>query len=86
MNSKALLICDISEGLFPEERAVSFQTSDGSNVEVFVCKHRVIDDKLDVTILDEKNGLVLIELPSVPLNNSSVLTVRNEIVKRVVVA
>ena len=55
MNSKALLICDISEGLFPEERAVGFQASDGNNVEVFVCKYRVIDGKLDVTILDEKD-------------------------------
>jgi hypothetical protein len=86
MNLEALLICNVSEGLFPEERAVSFHTSDGSKVELFVTERRITEDKLEVTILDEKNDLVLIKLPAEPLNDSSVVTVRNEIIKRLIAA
>ena len=82
MRSTALLICNVSEGMFPEERSVSFQASDGCQVELFVTERRIIDNKLEITILEEKNGRSLIELPAEPLNESAVLTVRNDIIKK----
>jgi hypothetical protein len=87
MNSKALLICNVSEGMFPDERTVTFQASDGCRVELFVTKQRITpDNKLEVTILEEKNGLSLIRLPAEPLNESAVLTVRSNMIKKLITA
>ena len=86
MNSNALLVCDVSAGLFPEERTVLFYTSSDYRVELFVTKERISDNKLEITILEESNGLSLISLPAEPLNESSLLTVRSNIVKRLISA
>jgi len=86
MDANALLICDVSEGMFPEERSVSFQASDGCKIELFVTDRRIRDNKLEIRILEEKNGLSLIELPAEPLNESAVLTVRSDIIRKPITA
>ena len=84
MDSNALLICNVSAGLFPGERSVWFNTSNDYRVELFAPKERINDNKLEITILEEKNGLSLISLPAEPLNESGVVTVRSDIVKKLI--
>ena len=52
-----------TEGLFPNERTVRFQTVDGE-VAVFVSSNQVDADRLRVLLLDEDETFALVQVPS----------------------
>jgi hypothetical protein len=84
--NKGLLNCNVSSGLFPQERAVSFKTAQGENVELF-CPLTVLNGtNLIVTILEYSEDKVLVELPVESLNAGSVVLVNCDQVKQMVAA
>ena len=55
----------ISAGLFPNERTVSFNTTDG-NTSVFVSSNQVdeVRKALNVVLLDQDDTYALVQIPS----------------------
>ncbi|CAN5192126.1 hypothetical protein BH10CYA1_BH10CYA1_64930 [soil metagenome] len=88
MSNKGLLECEVSDGLFPEERAISFQNAQAEHVELFAPLRLVNDGRLEVSIVenDVSKGLMLIRLPSSPVNSSSIVLVAGNQVKLLVSA
>jgi len=72
------LKCDVSSGLFPEERSVTFSSADGERVELFCSKDFLKGDNLEVEILDKKDTRCLVRLPADPLTASRDVVVNLE--------
>lgn len=67
---------EIGDGMFPNERAVSFSTSDGESVSLFVPNSQVKDPgRLRVRVLDSNERVGLVELPAQKLTGGSVVRV-----------
>jgi hypothetical protein len=59
-----LLAVKVTEGLFPSERTVRFETEDGE-VSVFVSQTQIRgDNRLRVTLLDQDSNFALVQVPS----------------------
>ena len=70
---------EIGEGMFPNERAVSFLTSEGENVSLFVPNTQVeAPGRLRVRVLDCDARVGLVELPAQKLSGGSVVRVERE--------
>jgi hypothetical protein len=79
MREKALLKCDVSEGMFPDERAVNFVDFGGEVIDMFAPDRLIRGDRLLVTILGRDNeGASWISLPSEPFNSGTVVVVKSD--------
>jgi hypothetical protein len=68
---EAWLKCNISEGLLPEEFAVSCKNIDNDYFSFFVGKS-LIDltiSSVKVNVLDRKGNIILVFLPTMPIEN-----------------
>ena len=64
---------DLADGMFPHERAVSFQSADGHSVSLFVPDSSVemTRGRMRVRVLDSNDRLGLVELPAQNMSGSS---------------
>jgi len=75
---KALLKCDISDGMFPEERAVQVKDFAGNIVDMFASARLVKGSAISVTVLGRnETGATWISLPTTPLNSGAVIVVNS---------
>ena len=75
---QALLKCAISEGMFPEERAVKIVDFGGDAVEMFASSGAVKGNKIQVTVLKRNDqGAAWVSLPGTPFNSGSVIVVKS---------
>lgn len=82
------LDCEVCAGLFPTEAAVRGKDFSGGEFSLFVPLQCVRPDtglgdqwirgKVEVEILDSRNGHFLVELPGQTFNNGRTITVRND--------
>lgn len=63
MANNRLMAVKISDGLFPSERTVQFNTEEG-DVSVFVSSNQLDGGRLKVTLLDQDNSHALVQVPS----------------------
>jgi len=60
---KVYLTCNVSEGQFSNESAVSMEDYQGGKYSGFFNNNSIKDGKLEVKIWNEKENLVLVGLP-----------------------
>ena len=78
-SEKALLKCDVSIGMFPEERAVKVFDFRGDIVEMFAPERSILDNRLLVTVLGrDDDGAAWVTLPAMPFNFGTVIVVRTD--------
>ena len=53
----------INDGLFSTEKAVVLTTYDGTKTSGFISNEKIKNGKLEVKVVDEKQGLCLVKLP-----------------------
>ena len=79
MNRRAWLRCVVSDGMFPNEVAVSIETVAGS-VSLFadsaVVRYIAGEAALAVTVIDEDEEYSLVRLPTTPFESPSVVKVK----------
>jgi len=75
---QVFLNCEVSEGMFPSERLVIFETVHDKHVELYVSESRLVQNKfaVDLIRINERANQAMISLPSAPINTSSYVTVR----------
>jgi hypothetical protein len=66
---KGLLECQISKGMFPSERLVSFQDSKGEQIQLFAPIGLIKDGRLEVKILERAGDLTLVLLSASSAND-----------------
>lgn len=66
IQEKRLLKVKVEKGLFPSERTVFFNTSEGEEVSAFVVAAQIDESRelMTVTLLDEDEKNALIQVPS----------------------
>jgi|CZKU01.1.fsa_nt_gi hypothetical protein len=61
-----------ADGMFPNERAVSFHAADGKGVSLFVSRESIkAGGRLRVRVLDYNESIALVELPSQSMSTVS---------------
>jgi len=85
MTYNALLKCNLKEGMFPSEYAVSIQTISDDEVGFFCPKDLILDEKLEVQVIERLENRSLIRLP-VESFSSSTFIVSNDLLSMNVVA
>jgi hypothetical protein len=76
---KALLKCEISKGMFSNERAVKVLDFSGEVIEMFAWDRSLRDDRLEVRVLGRNDaGAVWVDLPSMPFNSGTVIVVNSD--------
>ena len=83
---KSLLACDISDGMFPTERLVSFTTYSGEQIQLFAPEGLIKDGRLEVSIIEQKDMLALVRLPSGSTNSPPTVVVSADKLKNMVAA
>lgn len=74
--SREVMLCvSVSEGLFPDERVVTFETTTEGEVSVFAPTSLIEGNRLRVTLLEEDTQLVLVHI-----NGGFTATVKREII------
>ena len=88
MSIKGLLECEISDGLFPEEKAIMFHSAQAERIELFAPVNLVRDGRLEVSVIesDEQKGLMLVRLPASPVTGSAIALVNRSQVKLLISA
>jgi len=68
---EAWLKCNISEGLLPEEFAVSCKNIDNDQFSFFVARSLInlTTSSVKVNVLDRKGNIFLVFLPTTPIEN-----------------
>ena len=84
MHEMMWLRVDLDDGMFPHERAVSFQNADGESVSLFVHDERVEvkGSRILVRVLEFNDRLGLIELPAQNMSGSSVVRVQRSALEK----
>jgi hypothetical protein len=83
---KGLLTCDISDGMFPTEKLVSFTTYSGEQVQLFAPEGLIRDGKLEVSIIQQQDTLALVRLPVGSTNSPLTVVVSADKLKSMVAA
>lgn len=83
---KGWLKCQISKGMFPNERAVHFDDAYGKTIDMFCQIYFLEGDKMNVDILDKDQSLVVVRLPAEPFNSGHIVAVHNSLVTEATVA
>jgi hypothetical protein len=76
---KALLKCEISKGMFDDERAVKVSDYSGEVIEMFAWETFLKDNRLVVRVLGENAaGAVWVTVPATPFNSGPDIVVRKD--------
>lgn len=57
------IICQVSDGLMPNEKIARIETADGKSEEVAVSTQNIQNNKLEAFEIGRSEGKVLVELP-----------------------
>ena len=75
MTSKAWLRCEVTRGMFEDERAVGIKTADGSVVSFFLPTDHVENDEISVEIVARNGEFGVVALPQRTFEGSNVARV-----------
>lgn len=74
----------VSDGMFPNERAIVLTDYNGANYTLIVSADMISSDGvIRVRVIDERGGLALIRLPGEALGTSSLISVQRSELQRV---
>jgi hypothetical protein len=76
---KGLLACEISDGMFPTEKLVSFTTASGEQIKLFAPEGLIKDGRLEVSIIQQQDMLALVRLPVGVRNNINRPALNNDL-------
>ena len=79
MKEKALIDCNVGDGMFEGEKVVSFSNAEGKTVSAIVDENRVKGNALVVDIEVKKNDRVLIAIPGESFSTRKVWVETNRI-------
>src|SRR5438552_4041848 len=73
--TKAWLRCEVSPGMFSNERAIGVRTSDGSVVSFFIQNDKVSNEEIAVEVVDRNGEYGVVALPERTFEGSNVARV-----------